>query len=131
VGDEEIIGDNLSDDELTSLMSELMGGEDLLDSGPQNFNISEVQASTVDEQANLERMMDIGLNVRIELGRTKMYIEDLVKLGDGAIVELDKLAGDPVDVRVNGKLVARGEILVLNENFCVRLIEIVDPKERA
>ena len=68
---------------------------------------------------------DVELNVKIELGRSRMMVEDVLKLGEGSVVELDKLAGDPVDVYVNDKLVARGEVLVLNDNFCVRVNEIV------
>lgn len=68
---------------------------------------------------------DVELDVKIELGRSRMLVEDVLKLNDGAVVELDKLAGDPVDVLVNDRLVARGEVLVLNDNFCVRINEIV------
>ena len=67
----------------------------------------------------------INLNVKIELGRTRMLVEDVLRLGEGSVVELDKLAGDPVDVYVNDRHVARGEVLVLNDNFCVRINEIV------
>jgi len=66
------------------------------------------------------------MDVRIELGRTRMFVEDVLRLGDGAVVELDKLAGDPVDVFVNDRRVARGEVLVLNDMFCVRISEIMD-----
>jgi flagellar motor switch protein FliN/FliY len=68
---------------------------------------------------------DVELDVTIELGRTRMYVEDVLRLNEGAVVELDKLAGDPVDVYVNERLVARGEVLVLNDAFCVRVSEIV------
>jgi len=71
-------------------------------------------------------LSDVNLNVKIELGRTRMLIEDVLKLSEGAVVELDKLAGDPVDVYVNDRPVARGEVLVLNDNFCVRINEILD-----
>ena len=71
-------------------------------------------------------LSDVNLNVKIELGRTRMLIEDVLKLTEGAVVELDKLAGDPVDVYVNDRPVARGEVLVLNDNFCVRINEILD-----
>ena len=63
----------------------------------------------------------------IELGRTRLLVEDVLKLSAGAVVELDKLAGDPVDVFVNDRHVARGEVLVLNDNFCVRINEILAP----
>jgi flagellar motor switch protein FliN/FliY len=70
-------------------------------------------------------LRDVELNVKIELGRSRMMVEDVLKLAEGSVVELDKLAGDPVDVFVNDRLVARGEVLVLNDNFCVRVNEIV------
>ena len=68
---------------------------------------------------------DVDLDLRIELGRTQMYLEDVLKLKRGSVVTLDKLAGDPVDVFVNGRMVARGEVLVLNDNFCVRVTELL------
>lgn len=77
------------------------------------------------DKASLELLRDVDLDVRIELGRTEMYLEDVLKLKRGAVVPLDKLAGDPVDVYVNGRLVARGEVLVLNDNFCVRVGELL------
>jgi flagellar motor switch protein FliN len=77
------------------------------------------------EKATLELLRDVDLDVRIELGRTQMYLEDVLKLKRGAVVPLDKLAGDPVDVYVNGRLIARGEVLVLNDNFCVRVAELL------
>lgn len=77
------------------------------------------------ELASLQMLDDVELEVRIELGRAEMYIEDVLKLGVGSVVELDKLAGDPVDIFVNETLVARGEVLVLSDNFCVRINDIV------
>jgi flagellar motor switch protein FliN len=77
----------------------------------------------------IDLLKDVDLNVKIELGRTRMLIEDVLRLAEGSVVELDKLAGDPVDVFVNEQLVARGEVLVLNDNFCVRINEIVTASE--
>jgi flagellar motor switch protein FliN/FliY len=77
------------------------------------------------EAAGLGMLNDIDLNVRVELGRTRMYIEDVLRLNANSIVELDKAAGDPVDIFVNDRLVARGEVLVLSDNFCVRVSEII------
>ena len=75
----------------------------------------------------IDMLDDVELNVKIELGRTEMYIEDVLQLGVGTIVELNKLAGDPVDIFVNEQLIARGEVLVLNDNFCVRINDILCP----
>jgi len=75
-------------------------------------------------EQGIDLLRDVELNVKIELGRTRMMVEDVLRLGEGSVVELDKLAGDPVDVFVNDRLVARGEVLVLNDNFCVRINDI-------
>jgi flagellar motor switch protein FliN/FliY len=77
------------------------------------------------EGATLELIRDVELDVRIELGRANMHLEEVLKLHKGSVVPLDKLAGDPVDVYVNGRLIARGEVLVLNDNFCVRIAELI------
>ena len=77
------------------------------------------------EKATLELLRDVDLNLRIELGRTQMYLEDVLKLRRGSVVSLDKLAGDPVDIYVNGRLIARGEVLVMNDNFCIRVAELL------
>jgi flagellar motor switch protein FliN/FliY len=77
------------------------------------------------EKATLDLLRDVELDIKIELGRTHMYFEDVLKLRKGSVVPLDKLAGDPVDIYVNGRLIARGEVLVLNDNFCVRVAELV------
>lgn len=74
---------------------------------------------------SIELLRDVELDVKIELGRAEMAIEDILRLQNGSVVELNKLAGDPVDVLVNEQLIARGEILVVNDNFCVRINEII------
>jgi flagellar motor switch protein FliN/FliY len=77
------------------------------------------------ESASLELLRDVELDLKIELGRTQMYLEDVLRLSKGAVVALDRLAGDPVDIYVNGRLIARGEVLILNDNFCVRVAELM------
>lgn len=90
------------------------------------FQFKELAASPPSsDQATLELVRDVQLDLKIELGRTHMYLEDVLKLKKGAVVPLDKLAGDPVDIYVNGRLIARGEVLVLNDNFCVRVAELI------
>ena len=90
------------------------------------FDLPNFQQVIRDAQvSSIELLRDVDLNVKIELGRARMLVEDVLKLSEGSVVELDKLAGDPVDVFVNDRLVARGEVLVLNDNFCVRINEIV------
>lgn len=78
----------------------------------------------------LDFLLDIPLEISVELGRTRMAIGDLLKMGQGAIVELNRLAGEPVDVFVNGKLLGKGEVVVADEKFGVRLTEIVSPSDR-
>jgi flagellar motor switch protein FliN/FliY len=80
---------------------------------------------TAVETKKVTMLNDVGLRVKIELGRTRMPVEDVLKLGEGSVVELDKLAGDPVDIYVNERLMARGEVLVLNDCFCVRVSEVL------
>lgn len=79
---------------------------------------------------DISRLMDVSLNLSVELGRKQMQIKEILELGPGKIVELEKLAGEPVDLLVNGKLLAKGEVVVVDENFGVRITELVDPKDR-
>ncbi len=94
---------------------------------PQPFEPNElaVDPSLGIDPKRVTMLSDVKLRVKIQLGQTKMLVEDVLKLGEGSVVELDKLAGDPVDVLVNDRLVARGEVLVLNDNFCVRVSEVL------
>lgn len=79
---------------------------------------------------DLEFILDIPLELSVELGRCKMLVNDLLQLGQGSIVELNKLAGEPLEIFINRKLVARGEVVVVNEKFGVRLTDIITPMER-
>lgn len=82
------------------------------------------------EHPDLDFILDIPLDVSVELGRTKLRIKDLLQLGQGSVVELNKLAGEPAEIYVNQKLMAKGEIVVVNEKFGVRLTEIISPSDR-
>ncbi|MYL70985.1 flagellar motor switch phosphatase FliY [Halobacillus litoralis] len=82
------------------------------------------------EQKNLDMLMDIPLKVTVELGRTKRSVREILELSSGSVLELDKLAGEPVDIHVNEKLMAKGEVVVIDENFGVRVTDILSPKER-
>lgn len=97
--------------------------------GVPSFVPSEFAALSISETEakRVSMLNDVQLRVRVELGRTRMLVEDVLKLGDGAVVELDKIAGDPVDIYVNDRLLARGEVLVLNDCFCVRVSEVITP----
>ena len=108
--------------------------EEPLDRAPslQKFELIDFSTNPATaEQATLDLMRDVELDLKIELGRTHMHLEDVLKLGKGSVVPLDKLAGDPVDIFVNGRLVARGEVLVLNDNFGVRVAELISGEKSA
>ena len=91
------------------------------------LNMQPVQVN----DANIGLILDVPLSVTVELGRTKKSIKEILELTNGSIVELDKLAGEPVDIQVNGKFLAKGEVVVIDENFGVRITEIASPAERA
>lgn len=92
-------------------------------------NFEQVQLSN-NEHRNLDMLMDIPLKVTVELGRTKRTIKEILELSAGSVIELDKLAGEPVDIHVNEKLMAKGEVVVIDENFGVRVTDILSPKDR-
>jgi flagellar motor switch protein FliN/FliY len=91
----------------------------------ENGEISEEQG-----ERELDFILDIPLELSVELGKTKMLVNDLLQLGQGSIVELNKLAGEPLEVYINRKLIARGEVVVVNEKFGVRLTDIITPIDR-
>lgn len=82
------------------------------------------------DSESIDRLMDVSLNVSVELGRKQMLIKEILGLGPGKIIELDKLAGEPVDLLVNGKLLAKGEVVVVDENFGVRITDLINPRDR-
>lgn len=90
----------------------------------------EVVTEAVADRKNLDFILDIPLQLTVELGRTKLLVKDVLQLNQGSVVELTKLAGEPLDVFVNSKLVARAEAVVVNEKFGIRLVDIVSPNER-
>jgi len=79
---------------------------------------------------NLDFILDIPVEVSVEVGRAKLSIGELLKLGQGSVVELNKLAGEPLEIFVNGKLMARGEVVVVNEKFAIKVMDIINPTER-
>jgi flagellar motor switch protein FliN/FliY len=82
------------------------------------------------QSTNVDLLLDIPLNVTIELGRSRLSIRKVLELGPGSIVELDRLAGEPVDLLVNDKVVARGEVVVVDEYFGIRVLSLISPEER-
>ena len=95
-----------------------------------NERLALEDAKEAPQMKNLDFIMDIPLQLTVELGRTKMLVRDVLQLNQGSVVELTKLAGEPLDVFVNSKLVARGEAVVVNDKFGIRLLDIVSPNER-
>jgi len=97
---------------------------------PVTFQPLTVSQTKEEKISNLELLKDVPIQISVELGRTRMLIKDLLALSSGSIIELDKLAGEPVDILVNGKFIARGEVVVIDENFGVRITEILSPEKR-
>lgn len=99
-------------------------------SGSMQEEVNRSASSSSMKDRNLNLIMDIPLKVTVELGRTKMPVSELLNLTQGSVIELAKLAGEPMEVLVNDKLIARGEAVVVNEKFGVRLTDIISPSER-
>ena len=128
----------LNESELAAMLSELEGMGDVgaapVSAAPSssappfaNFPIAPEDAPL---SRGMELIMDIPLDVTVELGRVRMLIRDVLDLASGSIIELDRVAGEPVDLLVNGRLVAKGEVVVIEDNFGIRLTEIVSPADR-
>ena len=112
------------------------GGQTFEQNRQQPINVQPVQYQTFDdskilvEKKNLGLIMDVPLEVTVELGRTNKLIKDILEFGQGSIIQLDKLAGEPVDILVNGKIIAKGEVVVIDESFGVRITDIIPPSGR-
>ncbi len=89
-----------------------------------------IQGISPEQAANIQLLMDVPMQLTVELGRARMLVKEILGLGEGSIIELDKLAGEPVDLLVNNKLIAKGEVVVIDENFGVRVTDIINPMER-
>ncbi len=88
------------------------------------------EGQPVDGDVNLDVILDIPVTIAMEIGRTKINIRNLLQLNQGSVVELDRLAGEPLDVLVNGTLIAHGEVVVVNEKYGIRLTDVISPAER-
>jgi flagellar motor switch protein FliN/FliY len=93
-------------------------------------SLSDVGSLSAQDELNLDVILDVPVTVSMEIGRTKINIRNLLQLNQGSVIELDRLAGEPMDVLVNGTLIARGEVVVVNEKFGLRLTDIISPAER-
>src|SRR5207237_7200665 len=119
-------------DEAQSALASLDESTAALPPGVTPFELKDLfGASPANEQASMDLLRDVQLDLKIELGRTQMHLEDVLRLKQGAVVTLDKLAGYSVDIYSNGRLIARGEVLVLNDNFCVRVAELISGEAAA
>lgn len=101
--------------------------------GPQNVDLPEVtadEAVTSNREANLDAILDVPVTLTLEIGSTSLPIKELLSLGQGSVIELDRLVGEPHDVLVNGTLIAQGEVVVVNDQFGIRFTDIVSPAER-
>ncbi|WP_413292661.1 flagellar motor switch protein FliN [Bdellovibrio sp. HCB185ZH] len=119
----------MTDDKLDDLADQLMAeasGMAAESAAPKK----EANGNSIVKDRNLNLILDIPLKVTVELGRTKMPVSELLNLTQGSVIELNKLAGEPMEVYVNDKLIARGEAVVVNEKFGVRLTDIISPAER-
>lgn len=95
--------------------------------GESGNDIDSVLQARVDQTEDLEFLRDVPLTISVELGQSEICVQDLIRFIKGTVIELDKLAGEPLEIFVNGRLVSRGEVVVINEKFGVRLTDIIDP----
>jgi flagellar motor switch protein FliN/FliY len=120
----------MTDDKLDDLADQLMAEASGMTAESGAAPKKETNGLSGAKDRNLNLILDIPLKVTVELGRTKMPVSELLNLTQGSVIELNKLAGEPMEVYVNDKLIARGEAVVVNEKFGVRLTDIISPAER-
>lgn len=122
----------MTDDKLDGLADQLLAEASGMAAGNGGGGNTAAKGSGLsgEKDRNLNLILDIPLKVTVELGRTKMPVSELLNLTQGSVIELSKLAGEPMEVYVNDKLIARGEAVVVNEKFGVRLTDIISPAER-
>ncbi|MCW9024336.1 MAG: flagellar motor switch protein FliN [Gammaproteobacteria bacterium] len=105
-------------------------GDTPLNAQPASLNPLEDTSTGGGQDVNLDVLLDVPVTISMEIGQTKMNIRNLLQLNQGSVVELDRLAGEPLDVMVNGTLIAHGEVVMVNEKFGIRLTDIISPAER-
>ena len=121
-------------DDWAAAMAEAGGAEEtpateVSHAGLQNLQ-EEAQLIAGSDELNLDVILDIPVTISMEIGQTKINIRNLLQLNQGSVIELDRLAGEPLDVLVNGTLIAHGEVVVVNEKFGIRLTDVISPAER-
>ena len=100
------------------------------ETNPEKVDQPELKASGEGQKHSIDFLLDVPLNLSVELGRSRMFVNDLLQLGQGSVIELNKIVGEPLEVLVNEKLIARGEVVTLNDKFAVRLTDIISPSDR-
>ena len=106
------------------------GGDNAQPADLQNLEAENRGSSKLDEDVNLEVILDIPVTIAMEVGSAKINIRNLLQLNQGSVIELDRMAGEPLDIKVNGTLIAHGEVVVVNEKFGIRLTDVISPAER-
>ena len=118
-------------DEWAAALEEQDVNEDSDDAPKAEFaELKEDSSNDIDSDIKLDAILDVPVIIAMEIGRTRINIRNLLQLNQGSVVELDRLAGEPMDVLVNGTLVAKGEVVVVNEKFGIRLTDIISPSDR-
>ncbi len=105
-------------------------GKDVKDPGFENLSDVEAHRGDSGKESKIDLLLDLNLNVSVELGKTTMIIKDIMELGRGSIIEFDKLVSEPVDILINGRKMAEGEVVVVDKHFGIRVTSMVDPSER-
>lgn len=127
--------DESAADDWAAALEEQATAENSSSNSEKNYESAEFDSLTDEDvstlgERSLDMILDIPVTMSVEIGRTKITISNLLKLNQGSVVELDRLAGEPMDVMVNGTLIAHGEVVVVNEKFGIRLTDVVTPSER-
>jgi len=117
-------------DALSEAGTDAGGGDAAQPAGLENLEADSSGLSNLDEDVNLEVILDIPVTIAMEVGSTKINIRNLLQLNQGSVIELDRMAGEPLDIKVNGTLIAHGEVVVVNEKFGIRLTDVISPAER-
>jgi len=134
MSDEQTSADEALADEWTTALEEQTPGDDVIDdSAAQAARFDELRPEGKDATSGdvkIDAILDVPITISMEIGRSRINIRNLLQLNQGSVVELDRLAGEPMDVLVNGTLIAQGEVVVVNEKFGIRLTDIVSPADR-
>ncbi|MEJ2691620.1 MAG: flagellar motor switch protein FliN [Candidatus Thiodiazotropha sp.] len=117
-------------DEWAAALEDQAGSDSAANAETSVASFDELSDESVGGAVNMDAILDVPVTISMEIGRTKINIRNLLQLNQGSVVELDRLAGEPMDVLVNGTLIAQGEVVVVNEKFGLRLTDIISPSER-